>query len=92
MVKVKVKKFKTGGGNRRPRSVIVKRDAAGRIKDIYTIEMRSPTFDDDLTYIYRTNVASARRENKRLFGSVDGLKRPRHRMKISGSKNAASRT
>ena len=36
-----------------------------------TLDLGSPTLTDDLTYVFRRNVAKARRENKRLTGAVD---------------------
>jgi hypothetical protein len=56
--------------------------------DVYTVDANSPTFDDDLTYVYKTNVANARRENEKLFGSADGFQKPIRRIKSSGSLNA----
>ena len=46
--------------------------ADGTIARVLSIDANSPTFDDDLTYIFERNVAKARRENKKLFGSADG--------------------
>ena len=43
----------------------------GRWKMVYTVDINSPTFDTDLLYVFRRNVARIRRENKRLFGSPD---------------------
>jgi hypothetical protein len=40
---------------------------------VYWIDANSKTFTDDLTAVFKKNVAKARRENKRLFGSPDGL-------------------
>ena len=38
-----------------------------------SLDSNSATFDDDLTYDVRKNVAKARRENKKLLGSADGI-------------------
>jgi hypothetical protein len=38
---------------------------------VYTVDINSPTFDTNLLYVFRRNVARIRRENKRLFGSPD---------------------
>ncbi len=72
---VKVARLKTKSGKSRPRSVgkAVARDSSGRLMDIFTLDANSPTFDDDLTFVYRSNVAKARRENVKLFGSPDGV-------------------
>jgi hypothetical protein len=50
------------------------RDSEGRAVRVLTIDANSPTFSDDLTVVFRRNVAKARRENKKLFGSADGLR------------------
>jgi len=44
----------------------------GTVAQVLTLDANSPTFDDDLTYLFERNVARARRENKKLFGSADG--------------------
>ena len=44
----------------------------GQIVRVVPIDPQSPTFDDDLTQIFQRNIAKARRENKKLFGSPDG--------------------
>jgi hypothetical protein len=43
----------------------------GRLVKIFSIDADSPTFGDDLSYVFRKNVAKARRENKKLFGAPD---------------------
>jgi hypothetical protein len=45
----------------------------GRVKQIMLLDLNSATFDDDLTYVFEKNVAKARRENKKLLGSADGI-------------------
>ena len=40
---------------------------------VVPLDPHSPTFDDDLTLVFQRNIARARRENKKLFGSPDGL-------------------
>ena len=49
---------------RRPDGVIVR---------VVPIDPQSPTFEDELTEVFQRNIARARRENKKLFGSPDGL-------------------
>jgi hypothetical protein len=48
------------------------RRSDGTIARVLSLDANSPTFDDDLTYVFERNVARARRENKKLFGSADG--------------------
>jgi hypothetical protein len=59
---------------KRKRSVRVKelRRSDGSIAKVLSLDANGPTFDDDLTYDFERNVARARRENKKLFGSADG--------------------
>lgn len=47
------------------------RDAAGKILTLRTLDARSKTFGKDLTYVFRKNVAKARRENKQVTGTLD---------------------
>jgi hypothetical protein len=54
------------------------RTADGRIVPILSLDANSATFIDDLAIVFKKNVAKARRENRRLFGSPDGL-RAKHR-------------
>jgi hypothetical protein len=49
------------------------RDAYGRTVKVLSLDANSATFADDLTLLFERNVAKARRENKKLFGSADGL-------------------
>jgi hypothetical protein len=48
-------------------------DSDGRVKQVMLLDLNSATFDDDLTYVFERNVAKARRENKKLLGSADGI-------------------
>ena len=91
MSTVKVAKLRPQAGKSRPRNVgkTVGRSSTGRIMDIFTLKADSPTFGSDLTYVYRANVASARRENEKLLGSADGFRTPARRVKSSGSSNGA---
>jgi hypothetical protein len=50
-------------------------DSDGRVREIMLLDLNSATFDDDLTYAFEKNVAKARRENKKLLGSADGIAR-----------------
>jgi hypothetical protein len=47
------------------------RDAEGHVKTLYTLDLGSPTFGDDLQYVFSRNVARARRDNKRVIGLAD---------------------
>jgi hypothetical protein len=85
---LRVAKLNSKTGKRRPKTVrqMAARDSAGRFMEIYTIDPKSPTFRDDLTYVYRTNIASARRENKRLFGSADGFNKTKYRGRLNAAR------
>lgn len=48
--------------------------AAGEKVMIRAIDANSPNFGEDFLYVFTKNVEAARRENKRLFGSADGVK------------------
>ena len=50
------------------------RGSDGKIRHVMLLDLNSATFDDDLTYVFERNVAKARRENKKLLGSADGIK------------------
>jgi hypothetical protein len=38
----------------------------------FTIDGNSATLNDDLTHVFMRNIEHARRENQKLFGSVNG--------------------
>ena len=46
-------------------------NAEGKVIRIPTIDSNSPHFSSDLSRLFQKNVAKARRENKRRFGSPD---------------------
>jgi hypothetical protein len=50
------------------------RNAAGKIVRVLSMDANSATFIDDLTTVFEKNVRKARQENKKLFGSPDGLR------------------
>jgi hypothetical protein len=62
---------------RKPTSIRKKKvhGSDGRVRNIMLLDLNSATFGDDLTYAFEKNVAKARRENKKLFGSADGIAR-----------------
>lgn len=43
----------------------------GKMMVVKTVDANSPTLTEDLTYVFSSNVAKARRDNKRLLGSAD---------------------
>ncbi len=45
--------------------------ADGERLTVHTVNADSPTFGEDLSYVFKKNVAKARRENKRLLSSGD---------------------
>jgi len=49
-----------------------KRSADGQFVQFFTIDGNSATLNDDLTHVFMRNINHARRENRKLFGSVDG--------------------
>jgi hypothetical protein len=50
------------------------RDTSLRRVTTLRLDPHSPTWADDLTYLFQRNIAKARRENKKLLGSPDGPK------------------
>lgn len=49
----------------------------GGWKTVRTLDVYSPHFDDAYLHAFRSNVAKARRENKRLLGVADVVPRKR---------------
>jgi hypothetical protein len=47
----------------------------GKLRRQFIIDANSPTFTDDLTYVFQKNVEAIRRENKKLFGHPDGVRK-----------------
>ena len=77
MTKVVFKKLSTRAAKTKPASVREQRvaDGKGGWTIIRTLDAHSPTFDEDFLYVFNKNVAKARRENKRVLGSADGVRR-----------------
>ncbi len=48
------------------------RNAEGKLVRVLSLDANSATFIDDLTTVFKKNVAKARHENVRLFGSPEG--------------------
>jgi hypothetical protein len=75
---VKIVQRKLGKYTARPKSVSVTRfrdSKSGRFVENYTIDGRSRKFGDDLTYVFSKNVAKARDENVKRFGTADGRRK-----------------
>lgn len=49
------------------------RNSEGKSVRVLSLDANSATFIDDLTTVFEKNVAKARLENVKLFGSPDGL-------------------
>lgn len=47
------------------------RSRDGKLVTIRKVDLASPTFGEDMLYVFRKNVAAARRENKRVTGVAD---------------------
>lgn len=64
---------------KQPKGVTLRRvtDANGDKVTIRAVDAHSPTFGEDFLYVFTKNVEAARQENKRLFGSADGVKKRR---------------
>lgn len=60
---------------KKPKGVTLRRvtDADGRKVAIRAIDANSPTFGQDLLYVFSKNVEAARRENKRVIGTSSGV-------------------
>lgn len=68
-----LRQAKRAGGRGAAGSVTEKRvrDTDGRLKTLRTLDTGSPTFGEDLRYVFGRNVAKARRDNKKVTGSTD---------------------
>ncbi len=62
---------------KKPKGVTIRRITAanGEKVTIRAIDANSPTFGEDLLYVFSRNVEAARRENKALLGSPSGAKK-----------------
>ena len=49
-----------------------KRSADGQLVQFFTIDGNSATLNDDLTHVFMRNIKHVRRQNQKLFGSVNG--------------------
>jgi hypothetical protein len=50
------------------------RTSDGKMVSVLSLDANSATFIDDLTTVFEKNVSKARNENRKLFGSPDGLR------------------
>ena len=77
-MKLVVEDFKSGKRRRQRMHSSVRtkrlRTSDGRTVPVLTLDANSATFIDDLSTVFKRNVAKARRENRQLFGSPDGLR------------------
>ena len=64
-------KSKPGGRSRPPVAKKRVRDTDGRVKTLWTLDLGSATFGQDLQYVFARNVAKARQDNKRAIGVPD---------------------
>ena len=48
------------------------RNSEGKLVRVLSIDANSASFIDDLTTVFKKNVAKARHENTKFFGSPDG--------------------
>lgn len=71
----RVDKGKRAG--KKPKGVTLRRVTAadGEKVTIRAIDANSPTFGEDLLYVFSKNVEAARRENKALLGSPSGARK-----------------
>jgi hypothetical protein len=80
VAKVVFKSLKTGRlGKAAARAIGKKRVATpdGKWKTVRTLDVYHPDFDAAYLYAFRSNVAKARRENKRILGVADVVPRKR---------------
>jgi hypothetical protein len=75
MTKVVVEKLRTGKAKSISRTRV--RTRTGAVMTMFTVGANNASFEDDITRVFSENVAAARRENTRLFGSPDGGISPR---------------
>jgi len=74
MAKVVIKRLNRSRSKGSVPSAVAKKRVAngeGRSKVFFALDANSPTFDEGLHYVFRKNVAKARRENRRIVGSAD---------------------
>jgi hypothetical protein len=86
VVKIVTRRLAPKNGARR-RGALAKRRLRGpdgSTVEQFWIDANSKTFRDDLTRVFTINVTRARRANTAAFGSPDGFRKPKERLKSSG--------
>lgn len=74
MAKIVVSNLQTKPTRKRKSASITEkrvRDEHGELHTIRMLDPNSPSFSDDLRYVFAKNVAKARKRNKSLIGSPD---------------------
>jgi hypothetical protein len=74
IVVANTKKGKRRGGQHSSVREKLLRTSDGRFVKVLSLDANSASFADDLTVVFARNVARARRENKKLFGSASGFR------------------
>lgn len=77
MTDITILKGKRAG--KKPKGVTLRRitTANGDKVTVRAIDANSPSFGEDLLYVFSRNVDAARRENKALLGTPSGVKKAR---------------
>ncbi|MDO9383786.1 MAG: hypothetical protein Q7T86_13090 [Hyphomicrobiaceae bacterium] len=74
MTKIVVANLKPKAGRRAKSASITEkrvRDEHGQLRTIRLLDPNSQSFSDDLLYVFRRNVAKARKRNQSLIGAPD---------------------
>jgi hypothetical protein len=76
VAKVIVRKLGNKAAKRGRSSLSEKRlfNSEGKLVKVLTIDSNSSSFSSDLHLVFQKNVAKARRENKKRFGSADRVR------------------
>ena len=90
MVKVVVAKVDRKMRKRRHGAVVERhvRGPDGKLARWFIVDSDSNSLGDDLSYVFKRNVAKARRENTSKFGSPDGFRKDVEKLKLSGFADA----
>jgi hypothetical protein len=76
MTKVVISGVKARRASRPSKGGVVEKrvlSGEGKVKILRQLDLRSSTFGTDLQYVFSKNVAKARRDNKRITGSAEGV-------------------
>jgi hypothetical protein len=78
MARTSVAKRKAVAAPKRQKRAVVSKKrfkaASGRYEQVTVLDANTATFGTDLLEVFRENVAKARKENIRLFGSADRVR------------------